>query len=77
MVIYNYRQYPNYKNYECSWHEAERRLEYYTEEYAPIKKENQGQNIHKFIINSAGADIETQDITMQENQSWSRLVMDC
>lgn len=36
MIIYNYRQYPNYKNYECSWHEAERRLEYYTEEYAKL-----------------------------------------
>lgn len=36
MIIYNYRQYPNYKNYEYSWHEAERRLEYYTEEYAKL-----------------------------------------
>lgn len=32
-IIYNYRQYPNYKNNECSWDEAERRLEYYTEKY--------------------------------------------
>lgn len=35
-VIYNYRQYPNYRNNEHSWQEAERRLEYYTEEYAKV-----------------------------------------
>lgn len=35
-LIYNYNQYPNYKNYECSWQEAEKRLEYYTEEYAKL-----------------------------------------
>lgn len=35
-IIYNYRNYPNYQSYECTWQEAERRLEYYTEEYAKV-----------------------------------------
>ena len=33
-IIYNYRQYPNYKHAEYTWEEAEKRLEYYTNLYA-------------------------------------------
>ena len=32
-IIYNYRQYPNYKHSEYTWEEAEKRLEYYRLEY--------------------------------------------
>lgn len=36
MIIYNYRQYPNYSNVEVTWDEAERRLEYYNEKYCEL-----------------------------------------
>lgn len=32
-MIYNYKNYPNYINHECTWQEAESRLEYYTRKY--------------------------------------------
>lgn len=37
-VIYNYRQFPNYRNNEVTWDEAERRLEEYTRLYCKILK---------------------------------------
>ena len=32
-IIYNYRQYPDYKNKDYTQEEAEKRLEYYTNLY--------------------------------------------
>lgn len=37
-ILYNYRQYPNYRHDEIDWNEAEKRLEYYTEKYCEILK---------------------------------------
>lgn len=33
-ILYNYRQFPNYKHPEYTWEQAEERLEYYTRFYA-------------------------------------------
>lgn len=35
-ILYNYNQYPNYNNMECSYRDAEERLKYYTEEYSKL-----------------------------------------
>lgn len=32
-ILYNYRQYPNYRDQEVSWEEAEERLKYYNKKY--------------------------------------------
>lgn len=37
-VIYNYNNYPNYENHECTYWEAESRLEYYTKKYEELIK---------------------------------------
>lgn len=37
-ILYNYRQYPNYRDQEVSWKEAEERLKYYNEKYCETLK---------------------------------------
>ena len=37
-IIYNYKNYSNYESYECTWQEAESRLEYYTKKYEELVK---------------------------------------
>lgn len=37
-IIYMYNQYPNYSNKECTYNEACRMLEDYTEEYCKLIK---------------------------------------